>query len=47
MIKTTPPLSNSAEKVCFVIVKGREFAAKDIVTDPDSSSNASDEAMVL
>ena len=27
------------------MVKAREFDAKDIVTDPDSSSNASDDAM--
>ncbi len=46
MVKTMPTLSVSPEKVCFVVVKAREFDAKDIVTDPDSSSNASDDAMV-
>ena len=45
MIKTPPTLSISPEKVCFIVVKAREFDAKDIVTDPDSSSNASDDAM--
>jgi Protein of unknown function (DUF3775) len=41
-----PALSISPEKVCFIIVKGREFDAKDIVTDPDEGSNASDDAMI-
>jgi hypothetical protein len=41
-----PDLSISPEKVCFIVVKGREFDAKDIVTDPDDSSNASDDAMI-
>ncbi len=45
MIKTAPILSISPEKVCFIVVKAREFDAKDIVTDPDSSSNAADDAM--
>ena len=33
-------------KVCFIIVKAREFDAKDVVTDPDDSSNPTDDAMV-
>jgi Protein of unknown function (DUF3775) len=43
------PLSISPEKVCFLIVKAREFDAKDAVTDPDPGSNPSDddEAAVL
>jgi hypothetical protein len=41
-----PPLSISAEKVCFVIVKAREFDAKDVVTDPDDGSNPSDDNMI-
>jgi hypothetical protein len=45
MVETAPSLSISPEKVCFIIVKAREFDAKDVVTDPDSSSNASDDAM--
>src|SRR6516164_8329721 len=41
-----PGLSISPEKICFVVVKAREFAAKDIVTDPDDGSNASDDGMI-
>jgi hypothetical protein len=41
-----PPLSISPEKVCFVIVKAREFDAKDVVTDPDEGSNPSDDDMI-
>ena len=37
------PLSVSPEKVCFLIVKAREFDAKDMVTDPDPASNPSDD----
>jgi hypothetical protein len=43
---TTPTLSISPEKVCFIIVKAREFDVKDVVTDPDPASNAADDAMV-
>ncbi|WP_246660538.1 DUF3775 domain-containing protein [Nitratireductor sp. XY-223] len=35
----------STEKVCFTIIKAREFDVKDAVTDPDPGSNASDDAM--
>jgi hypothetical protein len=42
----TPALAISAEKVCFVIVKAREFDVKDAVTDPDDASNASDDNMI-
>lgn len=31
------------EKVCFIVVKAREFDAKDIVTEPDPGSNPSDD----
>jgi hypothetical protein len=41
-----PPLAISPEKVCFVIVKAREFDAKDAVTDPDDGSNPSDDNMI-
>ena len=41
-----PGLSISPEKICFVVVKAREFDAKDIVTDPDDGSNASDDGMI-
>src|SRR5437660_11123653 len=42
----TPALSISPEKVCFIVVKGREFDAKDMVTIPDEGSNATDDAMM-
>jgi hypothetical protein len=35
----------SPEKVCFIIVKAREFDAKVDVEDPDPGSNPSDEDM--
>lgn len=41
-----PDLSISAEKVCFIIAKAREFDVKDVVTDPDDGSNATDDAMI-
>lgn len=44
-MEAVPPLSISSEKVCFIAVKAREFDAKDIVTDPGDSSNASDDGM--
>ncbi len=42
----TPALSISPEKVSYIIAKAREFDVKDVVTDPDSGSNASDDAML-
>jgi len=45
-ITTTADLSISPVKVCFFILKAREFDVKDVVTDPDSGSNASDDAML-
>lgn len=36
-------LTISPEKVCFIIVKAREFDTKDEVTDPDPGSNPSDD----
>jgi hypothetical protein len=41
-----PDLSVSAEKVCFIIAKAREFDAKDELTDPDDASNPTDDAMI-
>lgn len=35
----------SAEKVCFIIVKAREYMGKDVVTVPDPGSNAVDDGM--
>lgn len=45
----TPPgedqttLTISPEKVCFIIIKAREFDVKDEVTEPDPGSNPSDD----
>ncbi|MEX0752193.1 MAG: DUF3775 domain-containing protein [Xanthobacteraceae bacterium] len=46
MNEAAPTLSISPEKVCFIVVKAREFDAKDIVTDVDEGSNPSDDAMI-
>jgi len=45
----SPPFTISPEKVCFIVVKAREFDAKDVLTEPDPGSNPSDdmEAAVL
>jgi hypothetical protein len=42
-IDTDRELAISPEKVCFIIVKAREFDAKDEVTEPDPGSNPSDD----
>jgi len=39
-------LTISREAVCSLIEKLREFEVKDVETDPDSSSNASDDNMI-
>src|SRR6516165_8407650 len=36
-------LTISPEKICFIIIKAREFDAKDQVTEPDPGSNPSDD----
>jgi hypothetical protein len=41
-----PTLSISSEKVCYLIVKFREFDVQDVETDPDDSSNPTDDRMV-
>jgi len=41
-----PNLSILPEKLGFIIAKAREFDAKDVVTDPDDSSNPADDAML-
>jgi len=38
-----PELTISPEKVCFIIIKAREFDAKDEVTEDDPGSNPSDD----
>ena len=45
-VENTPDLSVSPDKVCYIIAKAREFDAKDVVTDPDDSSNPTDDAIV-
>jgi hypothetical protein len=39
-------LQVSPEKVCFVIIKAREFDVKDLVTEPDPGSNPTDDKMI-
>lgn len=41
-----PDLAISPEKVAAIVMKARQFDVKDVVTDPGSSSNASDDAML-
>ncbi len=36
-------LAISPEKVCFIIIKGREFDAKEEISEPDPGSNPSDD----
>jgi hypothetical protein len=38
-----PTLTIPSEKVCFIIIKAREFDAKDEATEPDPGSNPSDD----
>jgi hypothetical protein len=45
-IKATPPLAIPSDKVSYVIALAREFAVKDIVTEPDPASNAIDDGMI-
>ena len=37
------PLTISPEKVCFIIIKAREFDAKDEASEPDPGSNPADD----
>jgi len=46
MPKNPPSLTIATEKICFIIVKAREFDVKDEVTDPDDASNATDDGMI-
>jgi Protein of unknown function (DUF3775) len=41
-----PTLSISTDKVCFVVVKAREFDVKDAATITDDASNPADDRMV-
>ena len=38
-----PELAIAPEKACFIIMKAREFDAKEEASDPDSGSNATDD----
>lgn len=40
-----PSLSIPSDKVCFIVLKARQFDAKDVLTDPDDGSNATDDDM--
>lgn len=42
----SPDLSIALDKIGFIVVKAREFDAKDVVTDPNDGSNATDDAMI-
>ena len=42
----TPELAISAAKVATILAKARQYDVKDAVTDPGSSSNGSDDAML-
>jgi hypothetical protein len=46
MAAAVPELSISSDKVCFFVLKARELEAKDIVTEPDPASNATDDGML-
>jgi Protein of unknown function (DUF3775) len=46
MPKNPPSLSIATEKICFIIVKAREFDVKDVETDPNDASNATDDSMI-
>jgi hypothetical protein len=43
MAETVPALTISEEKVCFVVLKAREFDVKDVPTVPDDGSNPTDD----
>ena len=45
-MREIPDLAISTAKVAAIIAKARQFDVKDVVTDPDTSSNASDDAML-
>ena len=45
-MKQIPDIAISSEKVAAILTIARRFDVKDVVTDPDSSSNASDDAML-
>src|SRR6266567_7232366 len=46
MADTIPLLSISTEKICFVVVKARQFNVKDVAATPDDGSNPTDDRMI-
>jgi|SRR6266700_4137193 len=46
MSDAIPTLSISTDKVCFVVVKAREFDVKDLATTSDDGSNPTDDHMI-
>jgi hypothetical protein len=42
-VEQNDKLTISPEKVCFIIIKAREFDAKEEVVEPDAGSNPSDD----
>ena len=44
-MKEIPDIAISTEKVAAILTIARRFDVKDVVTDPDPGSNASDDAM--
>jgi Protein of unknown function (DUF3775) len=46
MADTLPALLIAPDKVCFVVMKAREFEVKDLPTVPDEGSNATDDREV-
>ncbi|HTV32816.1 MAG TPA: DUF3775 domain-containing protein [Methylocella sp.] len=46
MAKNPPTLSIATEKICFLIVKAREYDVKDVATDLGDSSNPTDDHMI-
>ncbi|HKY96108.1 MAG TPA: DUF3775 domain-containing protein [Kiloniellales bacterium] len=41
-----PSLQISLEKICYIVMKAREFDAKDVLTEPDPGSDPVDDGMV-
>jgi hypothetical protein len=39
----SPSLAISPDKVCYIVLKAREFGVKDVVTEPDTGSNPIDD----
>jgi hypothetical protein len=46
VLDDVPDLQIATDKVCFIIVKARQFDEKEAITDPDSGSNPTDDGGV-